>query len=152
MQEVQEGNEDSDLATIRAWREKRTDGRMMKAHLTAPQHVMYEDLKLRLKAEVRKSINKRKPTMENDASQARLIRGLQRLTVSAEVRQWEWIQQNIVQVAVQAETETALKLAVIAQAQVTCGACIFNVPQTHFTGAGSGALCGAGEEKAEGSR
>ena len=122
MQEVQEGNEESDLATIRAWREKkRTDGRMMKAHLTAPQYVMFEDLRLRLGSEVSKKkylIRISKPTMESDARQAGLIRGLQRLTVSAEVRQWEWIQQNVLQVAVQAETETALKLAVFAQARL----------------------------------
>ena len=49
MQEVQEGNGESDLAAIRAWREKRTDGRMIKDHRTAPQYVMYEDLKRRLK-------------------------------------------------------------------------------------------------------
>ena len=73
------------------------------------------------------------------------------LTGLAEVRRRECWQQNIAQAEVQAATVKALKLAMIAQAQVTCGSCIFNVSQTHFTAAGSGALCRAGDEKAEGS-
>ena len=69
----------------------------------------------------------------------------------AEVRRRECWQQNIAQDEVQAATLKAPKLAVIAQAQVTCSSCIFNVSQTHFTAAGSGAVRGAGDEKAEGS-
>ena len=82
---------------------------MMKDHLTAPQYVMYQDLKRWLKHEARC-----KPSMERDASQARLIRGLQRLMGLAVVRCEEWI----VQAAVQAATEKALKLAVIVQARL----------------------------------
>ena len=102
MHEVQEGKEDSDLAAIRAWRENRTDGRMIKDHLTAPQYAMYKDLKRsisrRLKREARC-----KPPMEKDAGQSGLTFILQRRTVLAEVRQWEWIQQNIVQTAASAQ-------------------------------------------------
>ena len=95
MQEVQEGKEESDLATIRAWRGKWTDGRMVKQHLTAPQYVMWADLKRRVN-----SAAHCKPSMENDARQARLIRGLRRLTVLAEVRQGKFYEQTIVQAAV----------------------------------------------------
>ena len=119
MQEVQEGTEESDLATIRAWRENHrypgTDGRLMKDHLIASlpsQYVMYEDLMRRLEREARC-----KPSMEKDASQARLIRGLQRLTELAVVRRGEWAQQNIVQHQKRL-TEKALKVAVTAQAQL----------------------------------
>ena len=58
MQEVQEGKEESDLATIRAWRENsininsgkryRTSGRTMKDYLTEPEYVMKQDLMRRL--------------------------------------------------------------------------------------------------------
>ena len=66
MQEVQDEKEESDLATIRAWRETRTNAavrRMLKEHLTTPQYVMmWEDLKRRLR-----NVKQNKPSMENDA-------------------------------------------------------------------------------------
>ena len=117
MQKVQEGKEESDLATISAWSKKKTNSRMLKQHLTTPQYVMWEDLKRRLKCA--NQSGRCKPSMKTDARQARLIRGLQRLAVLADERRRDCWQQNIVQEEVQAATVKALNLAVIAQAQVT---------------------------------
>ena len=143
MQEVQDGKQESDLATIRAWRETNTHApvrRMLKDHLTTPQYGMWEDLHRRQRLAMRYRCI---PSMKNDAKQAGLIRGLQRLTGLAEVRQRECWDKGLLHAA----AVKAQKLEMMAQAQVTCGSCIVRVSQTHFTAAGSG----AGDEKAEGS-
>ena len=82
----------------------------------------------------------RKPSMENNASHARLIRELQRLTGLAEILRREFLQQSIAQAEVRAANVKALKMAEIAHDQVACGSCIFNISQAHFTAAGSGAV------------
>ena len=123
MQEVQDEKEESDLATIRAWRETRTSHgnvrKLLKDHLTTPQCVMWEDLKRWLR-----NVTQNKPSMEHDARQATLIRGIQRLTRLAEARRTKCWQQNIAQAEVQAVAVKAQKLAMIAQIQVACGSCI----------------------------
>ena len=90
---------------------------MLKEHLTTPQYVMWGDLKRRLNCAYQSG--RYKPSMENDARQARLIRGLQRLKVLAVERRRECLQQNIVQVEVQAAAVKAQKLIAQLQAQVT---------------------------------
>ena len=118
MQEVQDEKEESDLTTIRAWRETRTTRvnvrNLLSDHLTTLQCVMWEDLTRRLR-----NVTHRKPSKENDARQATLIRVLQRLTGLAEARRAEWWQQNIAQAEVQAAAVKAQKLAMIAQMKVT---------------------------------
>ena len=138
MQEVQDEKGESDLATIRAWRETKRVSyvrRTVKDHLTTPQYVMWEFLHLRERRAM-----PRKPSLENNDSLAMLIRGLQRLTGLAEVHRREFLRQSIAQAEVRAATVKALKLAEIAHDQAACASCIFNVSQTHLAAAGSGAV------------
>ena len=92
---------------------------MLEEWLTTPrpQYVMWQELKRGLKRGYESG--QRKPSMENDARKARIIRGLQKLAALAEGCRRESWEQRIVQAEVQAAAVKAQKLTVIAQIQVT---------------------------------
>ena len=98
MQKVQQEQEELDLDTISAWGNKRTSIPMLKEHLTPPQYVMVQELKRGLSCE--KNRGWREPSKENNARQARIIRGLLKLTALAEGCRRESRQQSIVQAEV----------------------------------------------------